>query len=325
MQEYKRILSNILSKGQWKGNRTGIRCLTTFCEVFRHNMSDGFPLLTTKKMAYKSMLVELEGFIKGVTDKKWFQDRNCKFWNEWANPLAVNKRMIDWQNNNAKNYNTYKECVEASDRVKWEFQTEETDLGPIYGYSWRRFGETYVLDNHDKYYYNNHDDGVSVGFDQLQSIVDMLKNNPNDRRMVCSAWNPNQLHMMALPPCHMLWNIVHIDGTLNLCWFQRSVDTGRGLPINIASYATLLLLLCKESGFKPGILHGTLSDCHIYEDQIDGIKEQLNREPYALPNIIIPDTLKSGKTFSIFDWTHEDFNLQNYTSWPRLVLGSIAV
>lgn len=325
MKEYKRILKSILKNGRWKENRTGTRCLTTFCEVFRHNMNDGFPLLTTKKMAYRSILVELEGFIKGITNKKWFQERNCKIWNEWANPVKV-KEVLSTSKVDDKDRDSLQAKLDLGKKI----QFEETDLGPIYGYQWRNFGQhcgSLPVTINEKYPTQRvyHPNGVNDGFDQLQRIIDTLKTNPNDRRMVCSAWNPNQEHMQALPPCHVMWNVVHINGVLNLCWFQRSIDTGRGLPFNIASYALLLLLLCKESNLKPGILHGTLSDCHIYEDQIIGIKEQLNREPYMLPNIIIPDTLKSGKTFSIFDWTHEDFSIENYTSWPKLELGSIAV
>ena len=321
MLEYHRILKSILANGEWKGNRTGVRCLTTFCETFRHNMSDGFPLLTTKKMAYKSMLVELEGFIKGITSKKWYQDRICKIWNEWANPLAVNKRQIKWQEENCKRYDDFKDCVVESDKLRKQFQLEEDDLGPIYGYQWRKFGGEYHFNCNEypvDYEVTDFPNGLPYWKDQLSDIVTTLKRNPDDRRMICLAWNPNQLHMQALPACHYAWTLVHINGTLNLSWKQRSCDTLLGVPFNIASYATLLLLLCKESNLKPGVLFGLLEDCHIYENHMEQVKEQLTREPYPLPTVEIPDVLKSSKPFSIFDWTYEDFVLKDYVCHPPI-------
>lgn len=312
MKQYLDIVRNVLDKGEWKGNRTGIRTLTTFGEVFRHDMADGFPLLTTKKMAVKSILVELEGFIKGITSKTWYKDRGCKIWNEWANPVEVEKEYdfrakLGWMGD------------------KKDAQLDIDDLGPIYGYQWRNFDSQYGEIDFFPCDWADCSNGIKGGSDQLKRIVNTLKTNPNDRRMVCSAWNPNQEYMMALPPCHFAWNVVVIGDKLNLVWHQRSIDTGRGLPYNIASYGMLMLLLCKESGIKPGILMGTLADCHIYEDQVSGLEEQLTRNPYPLCNITIPDNLKSGEKYSIFDWTHQDYVIENYTSHSKLVLGSIAI
>ena len=180
MQQYLNMVQNTLDNGVWKESRTGLRALTTFGEVFRHDMGEGFPLLTTKKMAVKTMWVELEGFIKGITSKKWYQDRGCKIWNEWSSPA----------------------------------NSDDNDLGPIYGFQWRRFNQAY----------DENDDGCVSRYDQLQKIVTQLRNDPADRRMVCSAWNPVQQHKMALPPCHVLWNVVAIKDKLNLLWHQRSCD-----------------------------------------------------------------------------------------------------
>lgn len=294
MKQYLEIMEKILSKGKWKGNRTGIRTLTLPNQFFSHDMEDGFPAITTKKLAFKTMSVELEGFINGITDKKWYKDRNCNIWNEWANPDRVTRTAHDkdrmFQNVNLK-----------------DIQKEEQDLGPIYGYQWRKFGEDYP-----PYRIGDIEHGVDNGFDQFDYIVQTLKKNPDDRRMVCSAWNPNQLHLMALPPCHFSWSVTHIDGELNLHWTQRSCDLFLGVPFNIASYALLLELLCKESNLKPGNLSGTLCDCHIYENHIDQCKEQLSRSPLQLP------TLEFSQWNGIYNWTHKDVVLKNYNHHTQI-------
>ena len=277
MKQYLDIVDNVLHNGVKKDNRTGISTIATFAETFKHDMSEGFPLLTTKKMAINAILVELEGFINGITSKKWYQDQGCNIWNEWSNPLAG----------------------------------PGDDLGPIYGYQWRRFGQVYDED----------DDGCLFKHDQFNNIINTLKNNPHDRRMVCSAWNPIHATRMALPPCHVLWNVVILGDKLNLAWYQRSCDLMLGVPFNIASYATLLLLLCKESGFKPGILHGTLSDCHIYENQLDQAKLQMNRIARELPTMHIGGT----GDFNIYNWRHDLIKLENYNPYPKIDFGPAAV
>ena len=298
MYSYLNIVRNVLKNGKWKSNRTGVNTLTCANVVFSHEMSEGFPLLTTKKMPMQTIAVELEGFIKGVTSKKWFQDRKCQIWTEWANPIKVQKKL---QNNVAL-------------KSRKQIQIEEDDLGGLYGFQWRRFNQAYDED----------DEGCITRYDQLKTIVDTLKSNPDDRRMVCSAWNPIQMNRMALSPCHYSWNVVHIDGVLHLNWSQRSCDLMLGVPFNIASYALLLLLLCKESNLKPGNLTGLLADCHIYENHIDQAQEQLLRDPHDLPTITIPDniTLDDGsqKPYNIFDWTHKNYTLSNYYPHPHIKL-----
>ena len=275
MKSYLDIVNNVLEHGQWKETRTEFGALTTFGEVFRHNMSDGFPLLTTKTMAVKTMWTELEGFIKGIVSKKWYQDRGCNIWNEWSNPL-----------NNS-----------------------DDDLGPIYGYQWRRFNHVY----------DENDEGCLTRYDQLEQIVSTLKINPDSRRMVCSAWNPIQTSRMALPPCHVLWNVVVIQDKINLVWHQRSCDLMLGVPFNIASYATLLLLLAKEANLTPGILQGTLADCHIYENHIEGAEKQLLRNPNPLPIVDV------GNFNCIYDWDSSNAILNNYNPHPKINFGHIAV
>lgn len=283
MKTYLDIVQHILDNGQRKSNRTGVDTLVVPNVHFSHDIKDGFPLLTTKKMAFKTMLVELEGFIKGITSKRWYQERGCKIWNEWANPQKVQDKLCELP------------PEQQTDDARKEIQLVENDLGPIYGYQWRQFGKAY----------NPFDDGNKSGFDQLKYIVETLKTNPDDRRMVCSAWNPRQFYLMALPPCHLDFVVSHINGTLNLHWTQRSCDFALGASINISSYATLLLLLCKTTNMTPGNLSAIFCDCHIYENHIEGLREQLTRTPAKLPSLSITKD-------DIFEWTHEDVELNDY-------------
>tara|TARA_Y100000592_G_scaffold28506_1_gene45339 strand:+ start:28290 stop:29180 length:891 start_codon:yes stop_codon:yes gene_type:complete len=296
MRSYLDIVENVLSVGRQKENRTGIKSYTTFCEIFRHNMSDGFPLLTTKKMPYRTIAIELEGFIKGITDKGWFQERGCKIWNEWANPKAVefsHGGVIEMLSN---------------EEFRKKAQLYENDLGPIYGYQWRAWNQDYG----DMV-------GERQGIDQLRNVIETLKNNPDDRRMVVSAWNPSQMHLMALPPCHYAFTLVHIDGVLNLCWKQRSADLMLGVPFNIASYGLLLELICKEVGMIAGELVGILEDCHIYENHMEGAKKQLERKPEKLPSLLL------SEPYNIYEWTYEDFDIVDYNSDKRIDFGQVAV
>src|SRR3989339_695804 len=272
MKAYLDIVRNILEKGERKANRTGMDTIAIAGAIFEHDMSKGFPMLTTKKVPFKAVASELEFFIKGLTDKKWLQDHNNHIWDEWAHP---------------------KKAPYGHDEESKKKMLEERDLGPIYGFQWRHFNAPY------KDYNTNYD---GQGIDQIKNIVEILKANPRDRRMIVSAWNPQQFNEMALPPCHYAFQITVIDGKLNLLWNQRSVDTMLGLPFNIASYAILLHLLAKESGLKEGKLVGFLADVHIYENHVDGAKEQLSRDPEKFP---LP-TIETENWNSIFDWHAEN-------------------
>jgi thymidylate synthase len=186
----------------------------------------------------------------------------------------------------------------------------ERDLGPIYGFQWRHF---------DAEYSGFDEDYDSKGIDQLEKLIDTLNTNPDDRRMIVSAWNPNQLDEMALPPCHYGFQVTVTDNKLNLLWNQRSVDTGLGLPFNIASYGLMLHLLAKETDFEEGKLIGFLGDVHIYKNQIRNLKHQLTRTPFELPNV------KTDNFDSIFNWEYTDSEIINYTSHSRLDLGKPAI
>jgi len=284
MKAYLNIVKKIIDAGKLEETRTGIKAYTIAGAIFEHDMSKGFPLLTTKKTPLRLIASELQFFINGITDKKWLQERNNHIWDEWANP---------------------KKAPYGHDEESKKKMLEERDLGPIYGFQWRHFNAPYK--NYDSDY-------TGQGIDQLKNVIETLKTNPRDRRMIVSAWNPLQFNEMALPPCHYAFQITVIGNKLNLLWNQRSVDTMLGLPFNIASYALLLHLLAKESGLKEGKLVGFLADVHIYENHMEGAKEQLSRDPekYPLPHI------ETENWKSIFDWKVEDTKVLNYQSYEKI-------
>lgn len=284
MRAYLDIVKKTINEGVIKKTRQGTDTYAIAGAIFEHDMSAGFPMLTTKKVPFRLVASELEFFIKGITDKQWLLDRNNHIWDEWCSPDKV---------------------PYAHDEITKKKMLEERELGPIYGFQWRHFNADY------KNYATNY---AGQGTDQLKHVVDTLKTNPHDRRMVVSAWNPNQLNAMALPPCHYCFQVTVLDGKLNLMWNQRSVDTMLGLPFNITSYALLLHLLAKESKLKEGKLVGFLADVHIFINHIDGAKEQLSRDPnlYPLPQI------KTDDFTSIFDWKYENSQIVNYQSYPKI-------
>jgi len=284
MKAYLDIVQKILDTGIRKENRTGIDTLAIAGTMFQHDMKDGFPLLTTKKMPYRLVKTELEFFIKGITDKKWLQDKNNHIWDEWCTPLKV----------------PYSHDEETKQKM-----LAERDLGTIYGWEWRHFGAEYK--SYDTDY-------TGQGVDQLQKLVTTLKTDPYNRRMLVLAWNPMDINKAVPPYCHYGFQVTVMNDRLNLFWNQRSVDVALGLPFNIASYATLLHLLAKESGYAEGILTGFLADTHIYVNHIDGLKKQLSRDPNKYPS----PTINTKKFNSIFDWQAEDTELVNYESYPGI-------
>lgn len=286
MHAYHRIVETILKEGEKKSNRTGTDALTVAGLMFEHDMANGFPLLTSKKMSLRLIATELEFFIQGLTDKQWLQERNNHIWDEWANPTKA----------------PYGHDDEAKMRMR-----EERDLGPIYGFQWRHFNAPY---------HEYSTDYSGQGVDQLKKVVETLKTNPNDRRMIVSAWNPSMMSQMGLPPCHYAFQVTVINGKLNLLWNQRSVDTMLGLPFNIASYGLLLHLLAKESGLAEGKLVGFLADVHIYVNHIDGAREQLSRDSEKFPLAKIA----TQPFASIFDWRAGDSALMGYESYPKIEL-----
>lgn len=286
MKKYLEIVNKILCDGVSKNDRTGTGNKSVAGCFFEHDMSHGFPLLTTKRVPFNLVASELEFFIRGYTDKRWLQERNNHIWDEWCSPDIVP-------------YGHSKETKKA--------MLEERDLGPIYGWQWRHYNGRYIDFSCNEY------DGLG-GIDQLKKLVDTLKTNPDDRRMLVVAWNPMMNNRMALPPCHWAFQVTVTNGRLNLMWNQRSVDTMAGLPFNIASYGLLIHLLCMESGFAAGRLCGFLGDTHIYNNHIEQAKTQLSREPYELPFI------KTNNFTSIFDWVYTDTEVIGYKHHPYIKL-----
>jgi thymidylate synthase len=284
MQTYHNIVKHVLEHGQQKGTRQGIDALAIAGTMFEHDMSQGFPLVTTKKVPFRLIASELEFFIKGITDKQWLKDQNNHIWDEWAHP---------------------KKAPYGHDEESKKRMAEERDLGPVYGFQWRYFNAPYEGHNVDH---------SGKGIDQLHRVIETLKKNPTDRRMIVMAWNPLALPDMALPPCHYGFQVTVIGNKLNLLWNQRSVDVMLGLPFNIASYALLLHLLAKETGLEEGKLVGFLADTHIFLNHIEGAKEQLSRDPnrYPLPRI------KTEPFTSIFDWSYKHSTIEGYESYPKI-------
>lgn len=282
MRTYLDIVRHILDHGERKTNRTGVDAITIAGAMFEHDMAEGFPLLTTKSVPFRLVATELEFFLKGITDKQWLQERNNHIWDEWANPTKA----------------PYGHTPEAKAQM-----AAERDLGPVYGFQWRHFGAEY--ENYDSDY-------TGKGIDQLARVVEKLKSDPTDRRMIVSAWNPLAMPKMGLPPCHYAFQVTVIGDRMNLLWNQRSVDTMLGLPFNIASYGLLLHLLARETGLREGRLVGFLADVHVYSNHIDGAREQLTRIPHSLPKIETP------KFTTLFDWQAIDTTVLDYQHHPKL-------
>jgi len=282
MKAYLDIVNKILTEGTEKENRTGVNTIAIAGAMFEHDMSEGFPLLTTKTVPFRLIASELEFFIKGITDKHWLKERKNHIWDEWCSPDKV----------------PYGHDEETKKKM-----ADERDLGPIYGWQWRNFGAKYTT-------FDKENEGQGV--DQLKRVVEMLKTNPTDRRMIVSAWNPVDLKRMALPACHYGFQVTVIGDKLNLLWNQRSIDVALGLPFNIASYALLLHLLAKEAGLKEGKLVGFLADTHVYVNHVEGLKEQLERSPMKLAKLTTNDFK------SIFDWKYEDSKVEDYEHHPRI-------
>ncbi len=255
MKQYLDLLQDILDNGVDKGDRTGTGTRSVFGRQMRFDLSQGFPLLTTKKVHLKSIIYELLWFLKGDTNVRYLQEHGVRIWNEWAD--------------------------------------ENGDLGPVYGAQWRNW--------------NNE------GIDQIKNLIETLKKNPNDRRMIVSAWNPSQVPNMALPPCHMMFQFYVANNKLSCMLYQRSCDMFLGVPFNIASYALLTMMIAHVCGFEPGEFVHTLGDTHIYHNHFEQVKEQLTREPRPLPQMII-----KRKVDSIDDFQYEDFELVGYDPWPAI-------
>jgi len=313
MKQYHDLLREIKEHGVHKDDRTGTGVTSVFGMQARYNLADGFPLVTTKKTFLRIIIVELIWLIRGETNIKYLVDRNCHIWDEWPfqnyleqNGLADNleKHSEAWLAEKKAFIEKIKDLPADDDFVvKW------WDLGPVYGHQWRNFNGW-----HTHAFKTGNTDISNTGVDQIKNIIDTIKNNPTDRRIIVSAWNPAQKDDMLLPPCHAFFqfNVDTTNGILNLQLYQRSADIFLGVPFNIASYSTLLMMIAEITRLKAGTFVHTLGDAHIYDNHVDQVNEQLTREPFPLPELKINKKLETLEDIENLEW--EDFELINYQS-----------
>ena len=295
-EHYKELLQVILDFGVEKKDRTGTGTKSIFGYTIRHNMQDGFPLLTTKKMAWKSIVVELLWFLKGDTNIKYLIDNGCHIWDgdAYKNYVRVTSKEIEKNPEllSKEGYGLTEAGFVSYILNKPEFAKKWGELGPIYGAQWRKWD----------------------GIDQIQELITTLKTNPDSRRMLVSAWNVNYLDEMVLPPCHYGFQVYTREKEgmryISLMWNQRSVDTFLGLPFNIASYALLLIMIADEVNMIPDELIGNLGDCHLYLNHIEQAKEQIERTSFPSPTVFVRDGINCSSP--------SDVILKDYVCHPAI-------
>ncbi len=258
MRQYHDLMSHVLEKGTKKEDRTGTGTISVFGYQMRFDLSEGFPVVTTKKLHLRSIIHELLWFLKGETNIQYLKENGVSIWDEWAD--------------------------------------ENGNLGPVYGYQWRSWPTA---------------DGRHI--DQISQVIEQIKNNPDSRRIIVSAWNVGEIENMALPPCHAFFQFYVADGKLSCQLYQRSADIFLGVPFNIASYALLTRMVAQVCGLEPGDFVHTFGDAHLYLNHLDQTRLQLSRDIRPLPEMRINPDVKS-----IFDFTYEDFELVNYDPHPHI-------
>ena len=276
MKVYQDLVERVLANGVRKQNRTGIDTISSFSEFYRIDLKDGFPLLTTKRVPFRSIILELLWYLRGEDHIRWLRDeKDCHIWDAWAD--------------------------------------ENGYVGPIYPVMWRRFpyfeeGEVNLEGNAGivkKRVYDKKE------FDQIRNAINTIRNNPDSRRIVVNAWHPGLIDQMALPPCHVMFIFNVTDGRLNCHLTQRSGDIALGIPFNMACYSALTMTIARLTGLEPGIFAHTIVDAHVYVNHIEGLREQLKREPRPLPELKITSR-------DIDDLSLEDFELLGYNPHPKI-------
>ncbi|MEW5567339.1 thymidylate synthase [Rossellomorea marisflavi] len=280
-KQYLDLIRHILANGVEKEDRTGTGTLSTFGYQMRFNLADGFPLLTTKKVHWPSVAHELLWFLSGSTNTQYLTDNGVRIWNEWAD--------------------------------------ENGDLGPVYGAQWRRWREPLKIGTRVPKITLNNKFGFYLGIDQIKAVIEQIRENPDSRRHIVSAWNVGELDDMALPPCHLLFQFYVANGKLSCQLYQRSGDVFLGIPFNIASYALLTHMIAHVTGLEVGEFIHTIGDAHIYSNHMDQVREQLTREPRQLPTL----TITKGTT-DIDELKYEDLRIDGYDPHP-VIKGKVSV
>lgn len=293
MKQYLDLCEHVLKNGVKKNDRTNTGTISLFGYQMRFDLSQGFPLLTTKKVHLPAIIHELLWFISGDTNIKYLVDNNVRIWNEW--PYVEYTKSSEYQ---GETQDEFVEKIKTDD----DFARKYGNLGPVYGKQWRGFG-------------GMNEEGV----DQLERVIETIKANPDSRRLIVNAWNPKHINEMALPPCHMMFQFYVADGKLSCMLYQRSADIFLGVPFNIASYSLLTMMIAKICNLEVGEFVHTLGDAHIYSNHFEQIERQLKREPRELPKMII-----HGNQKSINDFKYEDFELIGYNP-HKGIKGKVAV
>ncbi len=299
MRQYLELLEDIKRNGVKKSDRTGVGTISVFGRQLRFDLSQGFPLLTTKKMFTRGIIHELIWFLQGSTNIKYLVDNDVHIWDDWPYKHYLIKQCKSVPNTNSeewkKGINEFTEKIKSDDK----FAKKWGELGPVYGYQWRNWPTP---------------DGRHI--DQLKIAIDTIKNNPDSRRIIVSAWNAADVDEMAkagLPPCHLLFQFYVVDGKLSCQMYQRSADTFLGVPFNITSYSLLTMMVAQVTGLKPGDFVHTFGDTHIYLNHFEQVDEQLKRKPKKLPTMKINPKVKD-----IDDFKFEDFELVGYDPHPAI-------
>ncbi len=288
MKQYLDLCKLILKKGILSTDRTGTGTISYFGTQSRYNLEDGFPLITTKKVYFRAIIYELIWMINGDTNIKYLLDNNVNIWNEW--PYNNYIKSTEYKNESIKEF-----CNKV--KIDNDFKEKWGNIGPVYGKQWRNFG----------------------GVDQLKKLISDIKEKPNSRRLIISAWNPPEIKNMKLPPCHAFMQFYVRNNKISCQLYQRSGDIFLGVPFNIASYSLLLTLIAHTCNLEIGEFIHTIGDAHIYNDHIDKIKLQIKRKPLKLCKIQISKNLKS-----IFDIKYKDIKIINYKSHPP-IKGKVSV
>ena len=291
MQQYLELVKHIRDHGIRKEDRTGTGTVSIFGHQMRFNLAEGFPLVTSKKVHLKSILHELLWFIRGDTNIRYLIENGVGIWNDWPyqnwlRETGQDKHLVKYSSEWRAVMADFTQQIIADQ----DFADKYGDLGPVYGKQWRNFG----------------------GVDQLSQLMSDLQFNPDSRRLIVSAWNPQDIPVMiksGLPPCHSLFQFYVVEGRLSCQLYQRSADVFLGVPFNIASYAALTMMIAQVAGLKLGDFVHTFGDAHLYSNHMNQVDEMLSRSTFDLPTLQI-----NPKVQSLFDFVYDDFELQNYLS-----------